>query len=577
MLIKEISIQNFKSFGNNKQTIKFDNNNGSLILLCGENGTGKSSFQETLDFTLFGVVRGKERKRIPQTELPNRINGSLLTSIKFINENKDNIHIDRGLKPLKLKVDVNSNDITTTYKKYSQDKKEELIGMNYEIYKSFISMSLNDFTNFINLDADTKRKLLNRLFNLEELDSYYQITKDIIKNNKRNLDKIRIDFVNNLDTINTYKQNIENIKNLKEDDNNESKNEIKDKILSKKSRFIELKENINDIKKLVFDLNEDISNRHQVLNAKNHRLDKIELKIEDYENKIKIFEKGQCPTCNTVLRTDKHSHNLNNFIEDKKKLLDEKIDIKNDIIDYKKESKDVFIKRNSLNTELKNYSIEYKELSYELKSLKKEYDNFNENNIAILEIEKNIKKLKQTNEKLDIIIKDIDKKNDKYEQLNEIFSMNGLRKSIIESTVKPINKYLTDYLEELGSSFRVEINNEFDAEIYERHINKVHPETLSTGEARKINVAIALSYLEIIRKVRNSNILFLDEIFANVDIENIDILLKALKRFSEKYKVNIIVISQDQSPFDMDLFDRVITMEKNTFSMINDENKRRIN
>ena len=40
MLIEEISIQNFKSFGNNKQTIKFDDS-GKLILLQGENGSGK--------------------------------------------------------------------------------------------------------------------------------------------------------------------------------------------------------------------------------------------------------------------------------------------------------------------------------------------------------------------------------------------------------------------------------------------------------------------------------------------------------------------------------------------------------
>ena len=169
MIIKEINIQNFKSFGNNKQTIKFDHN-GQLILLQGDNGSGKSSLQETIDFSLFGLVRGKEKKRIPQTDLPNRINESLLTSINFINENNENIKITRGLKPLKFEILKDKNDISDIFRKLDQEKREEIIGMNYDIYKSFISMSLNDFTNFINLDPNTKRKLLNKLFNLEDLD-----------------------------------------------------------------------------------------------------------------------------------------------------------------------------------------------------------------------------------------------------------------------------------------------------------------------------------------------------------------------------------------------------------------------
>ncbi len=39
MIIKEISIKNFKSFGNSEQIFKL-NNNGELILLSGNNGNG---------------------------------------------------------------------------------------------------------------------------------------------------------------------------------------------------------------------------------------------------------------------------------------------------------------------------------------------------------------------------------------------------------------------------------------------------------------------------------------------------------------------------------------------------------
>lgn len=570
MIIKDISIQNFKSYGNNKQTLNFDEK-GQLVLLQGLNGSGKSTLQESIDFSLFGVVRGKERKRIPQSELPNRTNDSLLTSIEFINENNDNIKIERGLKPTRLKVQLNSNDITQTYKKYDQTKKENLVGFNYDLYKSFISMSLNDFTNFTNLSPETKRKLLNRLFNLDELDDYYKISKDIIKNNKRNYDRIKIDLNNNKDTIETYKKNIDNIK-IDTDDNNSSKNEIKNEILLKKSKFLELKENIYDLNKIHNKLNEELNNRLEVLNAKNHRLNKIDLKIDDYNNKIKIFEKGQCPTCNTVLKSNKYDHNLNMFIDNKNKLLDERNDILNDILNYKKDSKDIYLKKKKIYNELYSIKKEYNDLNIKLSSLKNKYDNFNKNNTAIKEIEKNIDILVEKNKELDKILHDIEEKNEKYKKLNDIFSLNGIRKSIINSVIEPINKYLSEYLKELESSFRVNINNEFDTEIYERYINKIHPESLSSGESRKINIALSLSYLEIITKIRKTNVLFLDEIFANVDSENIDILLKLLKKFAIKYDMNIIVISQDHTPFDMNLFDRIITINKEmSFSNIKDE------
>lgn len=570
MIIKEINVQNFKSFGNNKQTVSFDKN-GQLILLCGENGSGKSSLQETIDFTLFGVVRGKERKRIPQTEIPNRINGSLITSINFLNDNNENIKITRGLKPLKFQILKDKNDISDQFKKYEQEKREEIIGMNYEIYKSFISMSLNDFKNFINLEPETKRKLLNKLFNLEELDKYYEITKEIIRDNKKNIDKIEIDISNNNNTIDIYKNNIKNILD-KLDSDILSKDDIKKRILSKKSEFINLEENIKDLRILLKDINEDLLKRQEVLNAKKYRINKIELKIDDYNNKISIFNKGICPTCNTKLESDKHNHNLNDFINNKQKIIDEKSEINKDIIEYKKDSKNVYLNKNKIKNDLEILYTDYENMKSDLKDLKDKYNNHNINNNAISEIEKNIKLLEDKNKELNKISNNIRLNNDKYKKLNDIFSLNGIRKNIINNTIKPLNNYLSSYLKELESDFRVEINNEFDAEIYERHINKIHPESLSSGESRKINMALALSYLEIIRKVKNSNILFLDEIFANIDSENIDILLKILKKFSLKYGINIIVIAQDHSPFNMKYFDRIITIQKNTFSMIKDEN-----
>lgn len=41
MLIEELRIRNFRSFGNNEQVVKFNTEGGELILLSGKNGFGK--------------------------------------------------------------------------------------------------------------------------------------------------------------------------------------------------------------------------------------------------------------------------------------------------------------------------------------------------------------------------------------------------------------------------------------------------------------------------------------------------------------------------------------------------------
>jgi ABC-type branched-subunit amino acid transport system ATPase component len=48
MLIKEIGIRGYKSFGNNEQILKLNTEKGELVLLVGNNGNGKCVDKKTL-------------------------------------------------------------------------------------------------------------------------------------------------------------------------------------------------------------------------------------------------------------------------------------------------------------------------------------------------------------------------------------------------------------------------------------------------------------------------------------------------------------------------------------------------
>ena len=116
-----------------------------------------SSFQQSLDFTTFGIVRGKNGKRVPQSILPNRINKNLETEIEFINNQSDTVKIIRCLEPTSAKIFINDVDETKKFKNYKKEERDKIIGFDYETYKSFISLSVSDFANFIDLSPEDKR------------------------------------------------------------------------------------------------------------------------------------------------------------------------------------------------------------------------------------------------------------------------------------------------------------------------------------------------------------------------------------------------------------------------------------
>ena len=64
MIISEISLKNFKSYGNSKQTLKLNTEKGELILLVGQNGFGKSSIIKSFDYAFYGKCRGSKKNGV---------------------------------------------------------------------------------------------------------------------------------------------------------------------------------------------------------------------------------------------------------------------------------------------------------------------------------------------------------------------------------------------------------------------------------------------------------------------------------------------------------------------------------
>jgi len=558
MLISEIGIRGYKSFGNNEQVLKLNTEKGELVLLVGNNGNGKSSLLESFEYAIYGKVKsGKAKKWHKLSSLPNRINGELLNRIKFISNGTD-VEIKRGISPAVLELIENGIPNERAGKANIDDKIEKYIGLDIETFKSFISMSINDFKNFISLTNEEKQLLLDKLFNLEVINILNGILKDINKNNKLRMTSLDSEIRTLEDSISSIQKSIEKAIEKEKENIQQEIDSLTEEMNSKKEDYKLLKEKVDKIKEKEKILTDE-------LDVERRQLSSTQNEVTNVQREIRLYDSGKCPTCSTDFNSD-HFISLRASLVEKKEGFEA---VQKEIEDNIKSIKE---KQTKLKTIAESTNNSFNDLNYLLRSYKTQIDNLN------------IKKSKETGESVNIqeFQKTIDDLSSKktvshdnvtickekelyYKELTRVFSEDGAKKSIIAGIIKPINHFISENIKKMGLPFEVKLDETFSSEI--RSLGSVvEHDSLSTGESKKVNIAILIAYLKLIRTKKHINILFLDEVFSSIDIEGIDSILLLLKSFANDYNINIFVVHH--AILNQEMFDRIIKINKEVFSSI---------
>lgn len=561
MVINKIKIRGFRSFGNNEQIIELESDKGQLILMVGSNGCGKSSIIGSVDYVLYGKVRGKSKKSLALATLPNRINKELLCGINFKSDGTE-YEIKRGINPNILELYENGILYDKAGKSNVDDKIQKIIGIDLETFKSFISMSVNDFKNFIALSTEEKKLLLDKLFNLESINILNNVLKTIASDNKKNIDILDRE-------ISSYESSIDSIKrNLEKAKESEFKNveidieKIKLEITSKKEEWESLKEKKTKIEAKEKELNSKID---EIKREHNQAQNEINNSLKS----IKLYDLGKCPTCESDLSGDTHLSIKQSYIDKRDKLEEVKLELEKSILEWndkKKKLRSISDDTNSL----------FGELTSSLRSLKQNLDTLQEKtksdlkSDSIQKFEDSISEILERKEKTEKTL-DVNKNKMLYhKELSKVFSEDGVKKVIIRNIIDPINHFIEDNLREIGmNSYDVILDETFDAKVFSFG-EEIDPETLSTGESRKVNISIMISYLKLIRLKKPLNVLFLDEVFSSIDVESIESIIGLLRNFANEYKINIFLVHH--SMLNSENFDRILKIEKEVFSRIEEVN-----
>jgi DNA repair exonuclease SbcCD ATPase subunit len=144
--------------------------------------------------------------------------------------------------------------------------------------------------------------------------------------------------------------------------------------------------------------------------------------------------------------------------------------------------------------------------------------------------------------------------------LEQLYSDDGVKKKVLESYLPTLNKEIEYTLHELHFPYRLRFNNDFEPNIEHLGI-EINVETLSTGEKKRVDLAVLISIIRMLkRKYPALNIFMLDEVLSSIDGDGIYDIIGLLQKTSKELLMNIFIINHSTLP--IEFFDYKITIDK---------------
>lgn len=557
--IKNLTVRNFMSVGNQTQAIDFDK--GQLTLVLGENldlggddsgarnGTGKTTIINGLSYAIFGQAL----TNIKKDNLINKINGKgMLVTVSF---EKDGMlyHIERGRKPNLLKFSINGHELEAQDKDESQGDSretqksiEELFGMSHEMFKHLVA--LNTYTEpFLSMKAADQRNIIEQLLGITQLSEKAESLKEQVKITK--------------DAISTENTRIETIKI-----SNQKIQESIDSLERKKKLWNDTKEKaIEDLLKSIdflshIDIDEEIQAHRdlEVYNTKKKAIDQankwiqsIDLDdqkqnklVDQLKKDIAALEDHKCYACGQ----DLHDSKQDEIKQTKQKTL--------------QETSLQLLANDTQRTEHLTLLAELGELgacpSIHYNTLEEALNHKNtvsslEKDLMLKEAETNpyeeqIAELKKTAvQEIDWeAVNELTKLKDHQEFLYKLLTNKDsfIRKRIIDQNLAFLNQRLTYYLDKIGLPHVVEFQNDLTVIITQLG-QDLDFDNLSRGERNRLILSLSWAFRDVWENLYQPiNLLFIDELVdSGMDASGVETSIAVLKKMTRERNKNVFLIS----------------------------------
>ena len=557
--IKELTVKNFMSVGNQTQAVNFAQENLTLVL--GENldqggddsgsrnGTGKTTIVNALSYALFGNAL----TNIKKDNLINKINNkNMLVTLAF-EKNGIDYRIERGRKPNILQFFVNDQaqeteetDDAQGDMRETQKDLDDLMGMSHDMFKHIVA--LNTYTEpFLSMRANDQRVIIEQLLGITILSEKAEALKELVRQTK--------------DNILQESANIEAIKR-----SNENIQKSIDGILTRQSAWnSQHNQEIEKIGRAIIELESvDIDaelNKHAELKAYQERSGKLkslnkeratleaaqaqaERSVKKYASELAKLQDKKCHACDQELHDHKHeqlSTEAKKHMADADsyhdKIASDLVKITQDIADigevaarpdtYYDTVEEALKHQNNLKTLETNLTIK----AGESDPYQEQIDELT--NTAMQEISwDTVNTLTQLKEHQEFLLKLLTSKD------------SFIRKKIIDQNLAYLNNRLTYYLDKMGLPHQVMFQNDLTVLITQLG-QDLDFDNLSRGERNRLILSLSWSFRDVWESLYQPiNLLFVDELIDNgLDASGVEGALAVLKKMSRERKKNIFLIS----------------------------------
>ena len=555
--VKDLTVKNFMSVGNQTQAVDF--NKEQLTLVLGENldqggddsgsrnGTGKTTIINALSYALYGQAL----TNIKRNNLINKTNSKgMLVTLHFEKDNQD-FRIERGRSPNVLRFYIDNQeqellDESQGDSRRTQEYINDLLGMSHDMFKHIVA--LNTYTEpFLSMRQNDQRAIIEQLLGITILSEKAENLKDQIRQTKdaTTQERLKIEAIQTANskietTINSLKNNQRAWQAKKVKDLEKLQISIDELVrvdIEKELEAHEKLQNWTELNNAITALNKEKGTLESALLRATKSVDKVEKDIANLKDAV-------CYACGQELQEDKKQE----IVSNKNKEL-------NDAMAYQTE---VAGKLDEIIRGLNDIGdINGKpETFYE--TIREAYDH--RNNLESLRTNLNNKEQEndpyqsQIDELATTAMQEIDwtpvndltNYKDHQEFLLKLLTNKDsfIRKKIIEQNLTYLNNRLTYYLDKLGLPHQVIFQNDLNVEISQLG-QDLDFDNLSRGERNRLILGMSFAFRDVWESLyQNVNLLFIDELIdSGMDTAGVESSLAVIKKMGRERDKNVFLIS----------------------------------
>ena len=555
--IKDLTVKNFMSVGNQTQAVDFNRENLTLVL--GENldqggddsgsrnGTGKTTIINALSYALYG----KALTNIRANNLINKTNSKgMLVTLHFEKNNID-YRIERGRSPNVLKFFINNQeqelvDESQGDSRQTQKDIDGLLDMSHDMFKHIVA--LNTYTEpFLSMRQNDQRAIIEQLLGItilsekaDALKEQTRITKEAITTETLKIEAIQTANSKIESTIDSLKGTQRAWLAKKQQDINklaQAIDELEHLDIDVELDSHEKLQNWNQHNNAILALKKELSTLEPALVRADKSVEKAQKDIADLDDAV-------CYTCGQELHADKKEEislrktkeledatsyqlEITEKVNEVVKALEEIGDINGRPTTFYETAKEAYEHRQNVDS-----------LKQSLTSKQEEVDPYqaqiNElNDTAMQEIDWSpVNDLNNYKEHQDFLLKLLTNKD------------SFIRKKIIDQNLAYLNNRLTYYLDKLGLPHSVVFQNDLNVEITQLG-QDLDFDNLSRGERNRLILGMSFAFRDVWESLyQKINLLFIDELIdSGMDTAGVEGSLAVLKKMGREGKKNVYLIS----------------------------------